>query len=126
MRFAHSDSVDAPAVVGWFRPVVLIPLSAMSGLSVEQLDAIIAHELAHIRRYDALVNLFQIAVETILFYHPAVWWVNRVIRVERENCCDDIAVAVCGNASEYARALAMMPGNRRRSSIAADNSPSAS
>ena len=70
--------VDVPAVVGWFRPVVLIPLSAMSGLSVEQFDAIIAHELAHIHRYDALVNLFQIAVETVLFYHPAVWWVNRL------------------------------------------------
>jgi beta-lactamase regulating signal transducer with metallopeptidase domain len=120
VRFAYSDSVDAPAVVGWFRPVVLIPLSAMSGLSVEQLDAIIAHELAHIRRYDALVNLFQIAMETVLFYHPAVWWVNRVIRVERENCCDDIAVAVCGNASEYARALAMMSSARPAWAMAAN------
>jgi beta-lactamase regulating signal transducer with metallopeptidase domain len=110
VRYAYSEIVDAPAVVGWFRPLVLIPLSAMAGLSVEQFEAIIAHELAHVRRYDALVNLFQIAVETVLFYHPAVWWVNRVIRTERENCCDDIAVAVCGNASEYARALAMIGG----------------
>jgi beta-lactamase regulating signal transducer with metallopeptidase domain len=108
VRFAYSEVVDAPAVVGWFRPVVLIPLSAMSGLSTEQIEAIIAHELAHVRRYDALVNLFQIAVETVLFYHPAVWFVNRVIRAERENCCDDVAVAVCGNAGEYARALAAM------------------
>ncbi len=120
VRFAYSDVVDVPAVVGWFRPVVLIPLSAMSGLSVEQLDAIIAHELAHIRRYDALVNLFQIAMETVLFYHPAVWWVNRVIRTERENCCDDIAVAVCGNASEYARALAMMSGAQPKWAMAAN------
>ena len=112
VRYAYSEIVDAPAVVGWFRPVVLIPLSAISGLSTEQLEAIVAHELAHVRRYDAIVNLFQIAVETVLFYHPAVWWVNRVIRTERENCCDDIAVAVCGNASEYARALAMMGGAR--------------
>ena len=114
VRYAHSEIVDAPAVVGWLRPVVLIPLSAMSSLSVEQLEAIVAHELAHIRRYDALVNLFQIAVETVLFYHPAVWWVNRVIRVERENCCDDIAVEVCGNASEYARALTMLSGRAPR------------
>ncbi len=111
VRFASSEAVDAPAVVGWFRPVVLIPLSAMSGLSSEQIEAIIAHELAHVRRYDALVNLFQIAVETVLFYHPAVWWVNRVIRAERENCCDDVAVAVCGNPGEYARALAAMSSN---------------
>jgi hypothetical protein len=114
VRYAHSEIVDAPAVVGWFRPVVLLPLSAMAGLSVEQFEAIVAHELAHIRRYDALVNLFQIAAETVLFYHPAVWWVNRVIRTERENCCDDIAVAVCGNASEYARALTMLSGEAPR------------
>jgi beta-lactamase regulating signal transducer with metallopeptidase domain len=114
VRYAHSELVDAPAVVGWWRPVVLIPLSAMAGLSLEQLEAIVAHELAHIRRYDALVNLFQIAAETVLFYHPAVWWVNRAIRVERENCCDDIAVAVCGSAREYARALTMLSGRAPR------------
>jgi beta-lactamase regulating signal transducer with metallopeptidase domain len=110
VRYAQSEIVDVPAVVGWFRPVVLVPLSALAGLSVEQFEAIVAHELAHIRRYDALVNLFQIAAETVLFYHPAVWWVNRVIRAERENCCDDIAVEVCGNASEYARALTILGG----------------
>jgi beta-lactamase regulating signal transducer with metallopeptidase domain len=114
VRYAHSEIVDVPAVVGWLRPVVLIPLSTMAGLSVEQFEAIVAHELAHIRRYDALVNLFQIAAETVLFYHPAVWWVNRLIRVERENCCDDIAVAVCGNAGEYARALTMLSGKAPR------------
>ncbi len=114
VRYAHSEIVDVPAVVGWFRPVVLIPLSAMAGLSVEQFEAIVAHELAHVRRYDALVNLFQIAAETVLFYHPAVWWVNRLIRVERENCCDDMAVSVCGNAREYARALTMLSGKAAR------------
>jgi hypothetical protein len=114
VRYARSEMVDVPAVVGWFRPVVLIPLSTMAGLSVEQFEAIVAHELAHIQRYDALVNLFQIAAETVLFYHPAVWWVNWLIRVERENCCDDIAVAVCGNAGEYARALTMLSGKAPR------------
>ncbi len=120
VRYASSELVESPAVVGWFRPIVLLPLSVMSGLSVEQLDAIIAHELAHIRRYDALVNLFQIAVETVLFYHPAVWWVNRVIRTERENCCDDIAVNICGNVTEYARALAMLGDTRPTWAMAAN------
>ncbi len=120
VRYAYSEMVEAPAVLGWFRPVVLIPLSAMSGLSLEQLEAIIAHELAHVRRYDALVNLFQIAIETILFYHPAVWWVNRVIRDERENCCDDIAVSVCGSPTEYARALATMSSARPSWVVAAN------
>jgi beta-lactamase regulating signal transducer with metallopeptidase domain len=98
----------APAVIGWLRPVVFLPLTALSGLTEEQLQSVIVHELAHIKRFDPLVNLFQVCVETLLFYHPAVWWLNKRIRAERENCCDDIAVEVCGNAVEYARALAMM------------------
>jgi beta-lactamase regulating signal transducer with metallopeptidase domain len=108
IRYCESVDLKAPAVVGWFRPVVFLPLCAVSGLSVEQLDAVVAHELAHIKRFDAFVNLFQIAAETLLFYHPAVWWLSGRIRAERENCCDDVAIAVCGNAAEYARALASM------------------
>ena len=68
----------------------------------------IAHELAHIQRFDPFVNVFQVCVETLLFYHPAVWWLNKRIRAEREHCCDDMAVALCGNAVEYARALTLM------------------
>ena len=108
VRFLHTRIVGAPAVMGWFRPVVLIPVSALTGLSSEQLEAVIAHELAHIKRLDCFVNLFQIAAETVLFYHPAVWWVSNYVRAERENCCDDIAVSICGNAGDYARALTMM------------------
>ncbi len=108
VRFCSSSSLTVPAVVGWFRPVVLLPLSALSGLSAEQLGAVIAHELAHIKRFDAFVNLFQIGVETLLFYHPAVWWVSRSIRDEREHCCDDVAVAVMGNPLDYAKALTLM------------------
>ncbi len=108
VRFCTSSSLTVPAVVGWFRPVVLFPLSAFSGLSAEQLEAVITHELAHIKRFDAFVNLFQIGVETLLFYHPAVWWVSRSIRDEREHCCDDVAVAVMGNPLDYARALTLM------------------
>lgn len=112
VKFYLSRAIEAPAVIGWFRPLVLIPFTALTGLSPEQLEAIIVHELAHIRRFDCFVNLFQIAAETLLFYHPAVWWVNGRIRAERENCCDDIAVAVCGDAGVYARALTVVEGWR--------------
>lgn len=108
VRYLQSRLVDSPAVIGWFRPIVLLPVSALVGLSPQQLEAIIVHELAHIRRLDCFVNAFQIAAETLLFYHPALWWVSRCIRTERENCCDDAAVAACGDATGYARALAAL------------------
>ena len=108
VRYCESVHLDAPAVLGWFRPVVFLPLTALTGLTESQLRAVIAHELAHIRRFDAFVNVFQVAGETLLFYHPAVWWLNKRIRVERENCCDDVALSVCKNPAEYARALALM------------------
>jgi beta-lactamase regulating signal transducer with metallopeptidase domain len=108
IRYCETVRLEAPAVAGFFRPVVFLPLSALTGLSADQLDAVIAHELAHIYRLDAFVNLFQIAAETLLFFHPAVWWLNQRIRSERENCCDDVAIAVCGNAAAYATALASM------------------
>jgi beta-lactamase regulating signal transducer with metallopeptidase domain/uncharacterized protein YnzC (UPF0291/DUF896 family) len=112
VEYCESHEIDSPAVIGWFRPVVLLPVSALTGLSQEQLEAVIAHELAHIKRMDAFVNLFQIFVESVLFYHPAVWWVSRRIRAEREHCCDDAAIAVCGDRLEYARALTLMEGWR--------------
>ena len=115
VRYVCSKAVDSPAVMGWLRPVVALPLSVLAGLTPWQVEAIIAHELAHIKRWDAFVNLFQVATETLLFYHPAVWWVNRVIRSEREHCCDDVAVAACGNAHGYARALAMLEESRSAS-----------
>jgi beta-lactamase regulating signal transducer with metallopeptidase domain len=106
VRLCESVLVEVPTVIGWIRPVILVPASALTGLSAEQLQALLAHELAHIRRYDYLINLLQTAVETLLFYHPAVWWVSRQIRQEREHCCDDLAVAACGSVLVYARALA--------------------
>ncbi len=105
IAYCECQWLKAPAVIGWFRPVVFLPVTVLSGLSEEQLESIIAHELAHILRLDAFVNVFQVCVETLLFYHPAVWWLNKRIRAEREHCCDEIAVAVCRNAVEYARAL---------------------
>ncbi len=108
ITYSECAWLQAPAVIGWFRPVVFLPVTALSGLSEEQLELIVAHELAHIQRFDPFVNVFQVCVETLLFYHPAVWWLNKRIRAEREHCCDDMAVALCGNAVEYARALTLM------------------
>jgi beta-lactamase regulating signal transducer with metallopeptidase domain len=108
VQYCESTFLQAPAVIGWFRPIVFLPATALTGLSEEQLRVVIAHELAHIRRFDAFVNVFQVCVETLLFYHPAVWWLNRRIRAEREHCCDETAVALCGNAVEYVRALTLM------------------
>lgn len=108
IAYCECKWLQAPAVIGWFRPVVFLPVTALTGLSEEQLQVVIAHELAHIQRFDPFVNVFQVCVETLLFYHPAVWWLNKRIRAEREHCCDDMAVALCGNAVEYARALTLM------------------
>ena len=83
-------------MIGWLRPTVLIPADSFARLTLRQLEALLAHEIAHIRRHDYLVNLLQTSVEALLFFHPAVWWVSSRIRAERENCCDDSAVALCG------------------------------
>ena len=101
----QSSAVQVPSVIGSLRPAILLPASALTGLTPEQIEMVLAHELAHIRRHDFLVNLLQAVVETLMFYHPAVWWMSRRVRIERENCCDDMAVAVCGNPLQYARAL---------------------
>ena len=125
IRYCECHRLDAPAVLGWFRPVVLLPVRALTGLTEEQIEAVIAHELAHIRRFDCFVNLFQIAAETLLFYHPAVWWVSQRVRAEREHCCDDEAIAICGDAVNYARALTLMEEWRTAPALmmAANRSP---
>ena len=102
----ESTLVDVPTVIGFVKPVILLPASVLGGLTPQQLEAILAHELAHIRRHDYIVNLLQSLLETLLFYHPAVWWLSRRIRIEREHCCDDLAVSLCGDPLVYARALA--------------------
>ena len=101
----ESAAVEVPSVIGSLRPVILLPASALTGMTPEQIEMVLAHEMAHIRRHDFLLNLLQALVETLMFYHPAVWWMSRRVRIERENCCDDLAVAVCGNPIQYARAL---------------------
>jgi len=115
VRLLASAGTDVPCSAGWLKPVILLPISALAGLAPQQLEAILAHELAHVRRHDFLVNILQTVVETLLFYHPAVWWVSHRVRVEREYCCDDEAVAVCGDTIGYARALAQLEHLRHAS-----------
>jgi beta-lactamase regulating signal transducer with metallopeptidase domain len=99
--------VRVPVVVGVLKPLVLLPPAMLIGLDVPQLSAILAHELAHIRRHDLIVNLLQRVVESILFFHPAMWWISRQVRIEREKCCDDLASGDVGNL-RYASALLQM------------------
>ena len=112
VQLLESCLADVPMVVGHIRPVILMPIGLLAGLPINQVEAILLHELAHIRRCDYLVNVLQRAVESLLFYHPAVWWISRVIRTERENCCDDLVVATSGNAQEYALALTAIEEHR--------------
>ncbi|WP_165246819.1 M56 family metallopeptidase [Paludisphaera soli] len=108
VELLESARLRAPAVVGWLRPAVLAPVGLLSGMPLDQVELILAHELAHVRRGDFLANLIQTAIETLLFYHPAVWWISRTIRAEREACCDDLVVTTTGDRLEYARALARL------------------
>lgn len=104
-RIFSSEHIREAAVVGFWRPVVLLPASWLTALPPDVLEAVIAHELAHIQRYDVWINLLQRVVETLLFYHPAVWWLSNRIRFEREMCCDELAVEATGDRGNYVIAL---------------------
>lgn len=108
VRMMKSLAVEVPMVLGWLRPLILVPAAIFTAMEPQALEAILAHELAHVRRHDYLVNLLQSVVEVLLFFHPAVWWLSAQVRAERENCCDDIAVSLCGDPLLYARALAAL------------------
>jgi uncharacterized protein (TIGR03435 family) len=126
IRIIELPHIDVPLVVGCLRPIVVLPMAAFGHLSPAQADAILAHEVAHIRRHDYLVNLLQTLTETLFFYHPAVWWLSARIREEREHCCDDVAMSVCGDPFGYASALteleALRNGNLSLAPGAADGS----
>ena len=113
-----SPRVHVPMVLGWYRPLVLLPAQALAALSEVQVRAILAHEFAHVRRRDYAVNVFVILAEGLLFYHPAARWVASRIRMEREFCCDDEAIAVAGDRATYARALAALEDTRSGCTLA--------
>jgi beta-lactamase regulating signal transducer with metallopeptidase domain/thiol-disulfide isomerase/thioredoxin len=109
----ESVLVRAPVVVGWTAPVILLPASVATGLTPAQLRAVLAHEMAHVCRHDYLVNVFQTLAESLLFYHPAVWWLSAVLRDEREHCCDELAAEACQDKLVVAQALARLAAIER-------------
>ncbi len=109
-----SDHIDTPTLIGWLKPVVLLPTAVALGFPRHQLELILAHELGHLRRYDHLVNLAQAVLETLLFYHPVVHWISGEVRNEREICCDRLVLRLTrGEPHEYARTLASLEQVRR-------------
>ena len=109
----ESSLANTPSVIGYLRPVILVPVGLLASMPPDQVDAILLHELAHIRRNDYLVNLLQTVAEGLLYYHPAIWWMADVIRKEREHCCDDLATAALGgNVHQYASALVALEQSR--------------
>lgn len=108
-----SSRIANPLTAGVLRPWILLPVTALTSLSAEQIEVILSHELAHIRRADYLWNLLQTMVETLFFFHPAVWWISRRVREERELCCDDVAVRRCSDPTVYAAALLRLEEERR-------------
>ncbi|MEM6964087.1 MAG: M56 family metallopeptidase [Bacteroidota bacterium] len=105
VRVAESSLAKVPMVIGYAKPIILFPLGTVNQLTHQEVEAVLAHELAHIFRNDYLLNIIQSLIETIFYYHPAVWWISANIRTERENCCDDIAIQLCGNSLTYVKAL---------------------
>jgi beta-lactamase regulating signal transducer with metallopeptidase domain len=105
IRIVLSDRIDTPAVVGVLWPVIMVPVSMLTGVPADQWRIMIAHELAHIRRWDPLVSLIQMVVESLLFFNPFVWWLNRITRAEREACCDAVAARICGQPMSVAKTL---------------------
>ena len=106
VQIRESARVAVPVVVGILKPVVLLPIGLVAGLSIAEVEAILAHELAHVRRNDFIINLLQSVIEVLYFFHPALWWLSARVREERENCCDDLALTVCADGRTLARALA--------------------
>ena len=105
VKIAESALIKTPVVIGFFKPLVLLPIGTINALSYAETEAILAHEFAHVFRNDYILNLIQSVIEILFYYHPAVWWLSEVVRSERENCCDDMAVKLCGNSLDYAKAL---------------------
>ncbi|MBC7885011.1 MAG: M48 family metalloprotease [Saprospiraceae bacterium] len=105
IALVESALVRSPLVIGHLKPMILFPIGAINRLSEQEVEAILSHEIAHVLRNDYLINIFQNIVESLFYYHPAVWWISAQLRTERENCCDDVAITLCGNAVTYAKSL---------------------
>lgn len=117
VELRESLQVTSPMQLGWIKPVILLPIGMISGLSISQVECILVHELAHIMRKDYLVNLIQCGVEVLLFFNPAVWWISAQIREEREHCCDELAVEVTGDRVTFIKTLAQLEEWRMQQGI---------
>jgi beta-lactamase regulating signal transducer with metallopeptidase domain len=108
IRLLICNDIDSPVTAGWWKPIVLVPAALATRLTPDLIEALLAHELAHIKRHDYVINLGQSAIEAVLFFHPAVWWLSKQIRIERENIADDMAAEVLGEPRQLAEALAAL------------------
>ncbi len=118
IKLLESVRATVPMTIGWLKPVILLPVGIATGLTVRQLEAILAHELAHIKRYDYFVNIFQNIIEILFFFHPATWFISAKVRDERENCCDDFAVKICGDSMVLAHALTQVASYQQQPRLA--------
>ncbi|MEL6989109.1 MAG: M56 family metallopeptidase, partial [Bacteroidota bacterium] len=105
VRLLESARIKTPMVIGYLKPVILFPIGTIMHLSPQQVEAILLHELAHVKRNDFLQNIIQTFIEILFYYHPVVWYISASIRAERESCCDEVAIKLSGNNIEYAKAL---------------------
>lgn len=121
VRLLESKLLVAPILIGYFKPTVMLPASLISNLSIKEIEAVVAHELAHVRRHDFLINVFQLLAESLFFYHPAVWWISRQIRAERENCCDEMVVRSFNNHFIYGRTLLRLEEFAKKQKALAQN-----
>jgi bla regulator protein blaR1 len=112
IQIFESNQTLSPIVIGNLKPFILLPIGLVSGLTINELEAILAHELAHIKRYDFLVNILQSVIEIMFFFNPAIWWISSQIRVEREHCCDDFSVSITGDKMLLVNALAQVESFR--------------
>ncbi|MBL7816014.1 MAG: M56 family metallopeptidase [Saprospiraceae bacterium] len=108
IELVESALVRSPIVVGYLKPMILFPIGAINRLNPQEVEAILAHEIAHVMRHDYVFNILQSVIEAMYYFNPAVWWISANIRAERENCCDDVAIQLCGNSMTYAKSLVVV------------------
>lgn len=116
VRFRLSDQISSPLLLGHIKPFILFPLAMVNQLSIREVEAILAHELSHLRRYDYLLNVLQLFIEAVFYYHPAIWWLGHEVRALREQSCDDLAVRHTGNSLAYAKTLLRVADHRKETS----------
>jgi bla regulator protein blaR1 len=118
IRFMYSARVNTPVLIGHLKPLILLPIGLCSQLSAQEIEAIIAHEMAHIKRNDYFINLIQSLIEVIYFFNPSIYILSKLIRDERENCCDEFASEICGSALPIAKALVQIETFRQENQLA--------